>query len=76
CLGPINVVNRLILRTSAMKAEAYRSDDDAHEALLERLWSDLLPGRRRSARITREWGDVGFQGQDPATDFRGMGLLG
>jgi hypothetical protein len=25
---------------------------------------------------TRDWGIVGFQGKDPSTDFRGMGLLG
>ena len=27
-------------------------------------------------RISKQWVDVGFQGQDPATDFRGAGILG
>jgi hypothetical protein len=27
-------------------------------------------------RITRQWGQIGFQGSDPATDFRGMGMQG
>ena len=27
-------------------------------------------------RISKQWVDVGFQGQDPATDFRGGGILG
>ena len=27
------------------------------------------------ARETDQWGDIGFQGRDPATDFRGLGLL-
>ncbi|KAJ7371781.1 ELMO domain-containing protein 1 [Desmophyllum pertusum] len=26
-------------------------------------------------RITTQWGDIGFQGKDPQTDFRGMGVL-
>uniref|UniRef100_A0A915E8V2 ELMO domain-containing protein n=1 Tax=Ditylenchus dipsaci TaxID=166011 RepID=A0A915E8V2_9BILA len=28
------------------------------------------------ARKTNQWQDIGFQGDDPATDFRGMGVLG
>ena len=31
---------------------------------------------RRDGRFTSEWGSIGFQGNDPATDFRDMGLLG
>jgi hypothetical protein len=27
-------------------------------------------------QITDKWGDVGFQGRDPCTDFRGCGLFG
>ncbi len=27
-------------------------------------------------RITKQWQDIGFQGDDPGTDFRGMGMLG
>jgi hypothetical protein len=29
-----------------------------------------------SQRITKQWQDIGFQGDDPGTDFRGMGMLG
>lgn len=29
-----------------------------------------------SGRITKQWQIIGFQGEDPKTDFRGMGLLG
>ncbi len=44
--------------------------------MLEELWFGLMPGVGRSGRISKEWGDIGFQGVDPATDFRGMGVLG
>jgi hypothetical protein len=44
---------------------------DLLQALLEEMWSALKPGvRRQGGRITEEWGEVGFQGRDPATDFR------
>ena len=26
--------------------------------------------------MSKKWIDIGFQGKDPATDFRGSGLLG
>ena len=35
-----------------------------------------MPGVEREARITKQWIDIGFQGQDPVTDLRGSGLLG
>lgn len=37
----------------------------------------MLPNQLRSSNYKcKDWGDVGFQGDDPSTDFRGMGLLG
>ncbi len=36
----------------------------------------LYPSVELEDRITKQWQDIGFQGNDPATDFRGMGLLG
>ena len=47
-----------------------------HEEKLMKLWSNLLPDRKLSERKTMEWVDIGFQGKDPATDFRGAGMLG
>ena len=40
------------------------------------LWNNLLPERKLTERKTMEWVDIGFQGKDPATDFRGAGVLG
>ena len=28
------------------------------------------------SRVTKQWQNIGFQGEDPKTDFRGMGILG
>ena len=33
-------------------------------------------GKEGDRASTSQWNEVGFQGKDPATDFRGMGLLG
>lgn len=65
--------------------------DEVYESLLERLWNAIyqdaptvlkipttgegsLP-RRAFARVSDGWVDIGFQGSNPDTDFRGGGLL-
>jgi hypothetical protein len=49
-------------------------DNLEHEDLFRRLWKalkqDPFPGRKDN-----KWKDLGFQGADPQTDFRGAGVL-
>ena len=52
------------------------SSDQAHEAMLMKLWENVFPKKKLQSRISSQWGDLGFQGKDPSTDFRGGGLLG
>jgi hypothetical protein len=47
-----------------------------HEAALLRLWQLTFPDVALENRISSQWSRVGFQGTDPATDFRGFGVLG
>lgn len=47
-----------------------------HESKLVQLWENLMPHEELEGRITKQWQDIGFQGDDPKTDFRGMGMLG
>lgn len=42
---------------------------------LTQLWNLMMPDTPLEERITKQWGDLGFQGRDPMTDFRGMGML-
>jgi hypothetical protein len=35
-----------------------------------------MPDEELTDRISLQWQKIGFQGKDPATDFRGMGILG
>lgn len=36
----------------------------------------MKPDTPLESRITKQWVDIGFQGTDPSTDFRGMGIEG
>lgn len=44
--------------------------------LVFQLWKFLKPNTPLESRISKQWCEIGFQGDDPKTDFRGMGLLG
>jgi len=55
---------------------AYDSSNKEHEAKLLELWTLLKGDEKLIARKSEQWQSIGFQGVDPATDFRGMGILG
>lgn len=51
-------------------------ESDLHRGVLMSVWK-LLTGRREDClRLGSHWGEIGFQGIDPATDLRGMGMFG
>ncbi|XP_035681515.1 ELMO domain-containing protein 2-like [Branchiostoma floridae] len=76
CLVQIRGYQELIHEVEGVRAEAYSSDNQEHENMLLQLWDHLMPDTSLESRITKQWGDIGFQGDDPRTDFRGMGMLG
>lgn len=76
CLLQITGYNQLYIAVEDLRKEVFSSDKPEHEALLLKLWDMLMPNVKLESRITKQWGDIGFQGDDPKTDFRGMGLLG
>jgi len=49
---------------------------ETHGDTLRQLWRLLMPDTVLEADLSPRWGDIGFQGRDPCTDFRGMGTLG
>ncbi|CAI5733118.1 unnamed protein product [Peronospora farinosa] len=76
CLYRCNYVNKVYARVYTLKNEAYNSLKQEHEEMLEQLWTNLKPNvRRKGGRITKEWGEIGFQGTDPMSDFRSMGVF-
>ncbi|CAH0476208.1 unnamed protein product [Peronospora belbahrii] len=76
CLHCCNFVNKVYEHVYTLKNEGYSSLKQEHEEMLEQLWTNLKPDVRRiGGRITKEWGEIGFQGTDPMSDFRSMGVF-
>eukprot|EP01091_Cochliopodium_minus_P014029 TRINITY_DN4680_c0_g1_i1.p1 TRINITY_DN4680_c0_g1~~TRINITY_DN4680_c0_g1_i1.p1 ORF type:complete len:339 (+),score=84.55 TRINITY_DN4680_c0_g1_i1:28-1044(+) len=56
-------------------SEKYDEKNNEHEETLKLLW-DLSFEDKAYTRISKDWGKIGFQGNNPATDFRGCGYFG
>ncbi|XP_073469241.1 ELMO domain-containing protein 1 isoform X3 [Aquarana catesbeiana] len=76
CLLQIVGYRNLTVEVEKLRREAYDSENSQHEDMLMKLWKMLKPGVPLDARVSKQWCEIGFQGDDPKTDFRGMGLLG
>ncbi|NXT08759.1 ELMD2 protein, partial [Prunella fulvescens] len=72
----ISGYKKLYLNVENLRKVPYDSENEEHEEQLIELWNLLMPHETLKARISKQWCDIGFQGDDPKTDFRGMGLLG
>ncbi|KAF8071076.1 elmoA [Scenedesmus sp. PABB004] len=57
-------------------AVPYDGANPAHQDALRELWALAFPGEACEALKCARWKDMGWQGEDPGTDFRGAGLLG
>ncbi|XP_052583915.1 ELMO domain-containing protein 2 isoform X1 [Peromyscus californicus insignis] len=76
CLLQITGYKQLYQDVENVRKKPYDSGNAQHEKLLLKLWNLLMPTEKLKARISKQWADIGFQGDDPKTDFRGMGILG
>lgn len=75
CLSQICGYNDLCYEVEQLRKEAYTSENSSHEKRLMQLWNLMMPHTPLKERVCKQWGDIGFQGTDPQTDFRGMGVL-
>ncbi|XP_077156350.1 ELMO domain-containing protein 2 isoform X4 [Paroedura picta] len=76
CLLQITGYKKLYLDVEDLRKSPYNCNNEEHEKQLIELWNLLMPDEKLKARISKQWCDIGFQGDDPKTDFRGMGMLG
>ncbi|XP_037956175.1 ELMO domain-containing protein 2 [Teleopsis dalmanni] len=76
CVEQIWSYRRLVYTVDHLRAIPYDSNNLQHEEMLLELWNYLMPNEPLTGRISKQWQDIGFQGDDPKTDFRGMGILG
>ncbi|KAL8052395.1 hypothetical protein ABFX02_05G001900 [Erythranthe guttata] len=64
-------LNRLKHRTK-IQFDASRQD---HQEALRALWSATYPGQELQSLVSDQWKEMGWQGKDPSTDFRGAGFI-
>ncbi|XP_055644862.1 ELMO domain-containing protein 2 [Toxorhynchites rutilus septentrionalis] len=76
CAEKIWGFKRLFYLVEQLRSDQYDCENADHERKLLSLWTLLMGPDKLEARVSNQWQDIGFQGDDPKTDFRGMGLLG
>ncbi|GAA5794809.1 hypothetical protein HPULCUR_000156 [Helicostylum pulchrum] len=75
-LNRIYDTNQVLYSIEQQVKTKYDSNNSEHEQQLMDLWNRMKPDTPLETRISKQWVDIGFQGSDPATDFRGMGMQG
>ncbi|XP_024947079.1 ELMO domain-containing protein 2 [Cephus cinctus] len=76
CIELIWGYRQLCVECEELRKIPYDAENPEHEALLMKLWDSLNPDEILTSRVSKQWQHIGFQGDDPKTDFRGMGILG
>lgn len=71
CIESIWSYRRLCADVEDVRRIPYDGDDMDHENKLLKLWRLLMPHEPLENRISKQWQDIGFQGDNPSTDFRG-----
>ncbi|AQK45262.1 ELMO/CED-12 family protein [Zea mays] len=72
-LSPIQeeCLNRLQNRIEVQ----YDGSNLEHQKALEALWRSSFPGTELLGLVSDQWKEMGWQGKDPSTDFRGGGFI-
>ncbi|GFP89250.1 elmo domain-containing protein b, partial [Phtheirospermum japonicum] len=52
--------------------DALRSE---HQEAVRALWSATYPDQELQSLVSDQWKEMGWQGKDPSTDFRGAGFI-
>eukprot|EP00088_Acartia_fossae_P057438 TRINITY_DN6701_c0_g1_i1.p1 TRINITY_DN6701_c0_g1~~TRINITY_DN6701_c0_g1_i1.p1 ORF type:complete len:310 (-),score=29.40 TRINITY_DN6701_c0_g1_i1:739-1623(-) len=55
---------------------SFNNEEPLHLCMLRTLYKQLTGALVDCPRYGHHWEDIGFQGNDPATDLRGVGILG
>uniref|UniRef100_A0A803LIF7 ELMO domain-containing protein n=1 Tax=Chenopodium quinoa TaxID=63459 RepID=A0A803LIF7_CHEQI len=53
----------------------YDSSNPEHQEALRALWNASFPHEELHDLISEQWKEMGWQGKDPSTDFRGGGFI-
>ncbi|GAA0138346.1 scaffold/adaptor protein [Lithospermum erythrorhizon] len=64
-----------LLRLQSRIDLPYDSSNPKHQEALRSLWYAAFPGEVLFGLISEQWKEMGWQGKDPSTDFRGGGFI-
>ena len=72
----ILAINLFIDKTINLKNIPFDKNNHDHRSMIDQFWNNMQPSIRRegSQFESNSWKELGFQGKDPSTDFRGMGI--
>jgi ELMO domain-containing protein len=78
CIEAVQFQARTLRAAQALASTPVDTSSQPHCTALLEVWQLLSPGRvlPGSPSDCDGWADLGFQGRNPATDFRGTGALG
>lgn len=60
----------------SVKETPYDEKNLVHEQFLQRIWYSVYPNEPLQGIRSEQWVNIGFQGSNPATDFRAIGTAG
>lgn len=75
-LGQIIGYTRLISRVEVARQRKHDVANSEYEHHLRQIWTILQPNMTLTGMKSKQWTEIGFQGEEPHTDLRGMGMLG
>mmetsp|Transcript_28985 Transcript_28985/g.39813 ORF Transcript_28985/g.39813 Transcript_28985/m.39813 type:complete len:306 (+) Transcript_28985:22-939(+) len=85
CLDALRLVHVVFNKILYLRSQAFDlSENGDHSLLMDILWINLVTVGESTQQFnsqltdstTRDWKLLGFQSNEPTTDFRGMGILG
>ncbi|ODM94433.1 ELMO domain-containing protein 2 [Orchesella cincta] len=76
CLEMMYSFEDLRMKLENTRAIRYDLENNTHETKLLEIWKNFMHPEELSGRKSRQWQYLGFQGNDPSTDFRASGELG
>lgn len=74
-LAKIHSYRVLVARVNQLKSTQVSFDNKIHFMKIMNVWNALKSQDELKMIKSKRWSEIGFQGDDPQTDFRSMGLL-
>ncbi|BBH00103.1 ELMO/CED-12 family protein [Prunus dulcis] len=74
-LSPLQDIEQRLLRLQARLQVPFDENRPDHQEALKALWHAAFPDVALQGLISEQWKEMGWQGSNPSTDFRGCGFI-